>query len=108
MKRGGTIHHQSKHHAPPTGPQRPEWLLQEVSSSLTLPVQGQLGALEEDGGGGRRGPLLCCSQSGPNTFVFLVYSFAFSVVRGPPTLAICFLLNFLAKCLSVWSQTTSM
>lgn len=39
---------------------------------------------------------------------FLVYSFAFSVMWGPTTFAICFLFNFLAKCLSVWSQGTSM
>lgn len=103
MKRGGTIHHQSKHHAPSTGPQRPEWLLQEVSSPPVLPVQGQR----------RRGEGEDHFSAAHRTLVltlrfFLVYSFAFSVVRGPPTVAICFLLNFLAKYLSVWSQTTSM
>lgn len=59
MERDGTIHHQSKHHAPSTGPQRPEWLLQEVSSPPVLPVPG-----------GGRGPFLCCSRnSGPNTLL---------------------------------------
>lgn len=41
--------------------------------------------------GGGRGPLLCLlPDPGPSTSL-PAYSLAFSVVRGPPTLAICFL-----------------
>lgn len=84
---------------PSTGSQRRELLLQEVS---TPPSRTKSRG---------RGQVTTSLPALGTLFLalrFWVYSFASSVVWGPTTFAICFLLNSLAKCLSVWSQRSSM